>query len=341
MAAFDYNRLRYDDRELIHNALASTTVKHIANSNGLFAPRAFEPAANESQMLEITHLPPAPAKFDGDFGINQLADIANGRLHQATQEELKRQRAFVSAAELRRREGHHQFHLTTHQTLPDVAIYAASWAEATSINHDNWQDDNGLGISRGITTVEAFGMTAAEVVKKIGHVFMSFPRTHTIEELVEEFKMLQLKRLEENSDADEVDIDSLISTNNRDMRGEIRAWLGIDATRRVQRIGRHAIGRYFNWAIEGATTRVRLGDNHKPEAIQLGKVSKGITDVLKHGYSQPIVLWDQDDPIVELGELTIVRTKDDVDRVQEWQRSTLAKRLGLPDDAVTIEALAA
>jgi hypothetical protein len=326
---------------LIHNALAETTARHIVANEGLFAARPFSPAANPSQLLETTHLYPVPATFEdvGDeLGIRSLARVASGNLDQAVRTELGRQRSFISLAEHNRREGKHLFNLTTHQKMIDVAIYDEVWAEATE--HEHWQEDSGIGISRGVTTIEAFGMAASEVAQKIGHVFMSFPRTRTIMNLVKEFKERQVERLKQDPDAHYIDIEQLIGTSNRDMRGEIREWLGVNPSSRIHRLGRHAAGRYFNWAIEGATTLVEYGDNHRPNRIQLGKVAKGVVDVLKHGYSLPIVLWDQDDPIVEHGEATEVKNMADVAKIQEWQRATLALRLNLPDEAVTVEEIA-
>jgi len=335
MATFNYTELTYDDRLSIHEALAETTVKHIESSGGLFSPMLFDAAASPSQLLETTHLYPAPAKFDGPLGINQLSDIAAKNMHHAIVDELKRQRPLVSMSELHRKEGRHQFHLTTHQKMIDVAEFAVSWAEATQ--HDNWQENNGIGISRGVTTIEAFGMAASEVAQKAGHVFMSFPRTRTIMNLTETFKANQKLRQQLDPDAKQIDLESLIETNNKNMRTNIREWLGVDPSSRVHRLGRHATGKYFNWAISGATDLVQLGDDHRPESIRLGKVSRGVTDVLKHGLALPIVLWDRDDPIVEIGEVTVVKNQSDIDKVQEWQRSTLAYRLGLSNESVTVE----
>ena len=336
---FDYSSLTYDDRVLIHNALAATTVRHILANEGLFRPIDFDTAANPSQQLETTQLNPAPAKFEGPMGIISLATAASSNLYQAIRDELARQRAFVGIAEQDRLNGQDFINVTTHQKMIDVAEYDAAWVEATE--HERWQEDSGLIISRGVTTVEAFGMAASEVAQKIGHVFMSFPRTKTIMQLVKTFKEQQIERLKDNPDAKEIDIDLLIETNNRKMRGDVRAWREIDAIHRVTKIGRHIPGKDLNVAIEGATTIVEYGDNHKPEKIILRRASKGTMDILRHARSVPIVLWDQDDPIVEIGEPREVKTDQDVADIQEWQRRKLAERLELPDEAVTIERLAA
>jgi hypothetical protein len=51
----------------------------------------------------------------------------------------------------------------------------------------------------------------------------------------------------------------------------------------------------------------------------------------------PATIWDDSNrQVLELGELTEVKTVGDIQRVQEWQRQTLATALELPDDTVTI-----
>ena len=326
---FDYDSLSYQNRSDIHSALAETTIKHISGSDGLFAAIPFDVAANPSQRIEVTHLTPAPTTFEE---IDILSSVASARLYPAIKEALSKQKAFVSMAEQRRREGKHLFNVTTHQQMIDIALYDAAWATATE--HDKWERDSGLIISRGVTTVQAFGMAASEVTQKIGHTFLSFPRTRTIMDLTEKFKQEQLTRGSSNA----VDIDHLINSNNHRMRGEIKEWLEISPQSIARRLGRHAMGRYLNVAYTGSTDKVILGDDHKPESIILGKVSSGIADILKHGLVVPIVLWDRDDPIVEIGEATEVTDKKGLDKIQEWQRKTLAQKLGLRDEAVTVES---
>lgn len=336
---FDYTKLAYDDRLLIHNALAETTARHILANEGLFQRREFDPAANKSQMLETTHLYPAPAKFEGDMGIRALATAASGNLYSAIREEQRRQRPFISMVERARRAGENIMHVVTHQMMIDVAEEDAAWSDETQ--HENWQNNTGLGISRGVTTIEAFGMAASEVAEKVGHVFMSFPRTKTIMDLVKVFKEQQEARLLDNPDAHYIDIDKLIDTNNRDVRTEMREWLGVDTRSRIQNIGRHTEGKNLFLAIAGATYGVEYGDDHRPKRITMPKSADGILDVVKHGLSVPSVLWDQDEPIVEYGEPREIRSEPDLRAAEEWQRATLARRLNLPDDAVSIEQNAA
>lgn len=330
---FDYDSLSYQNRSDIHSALAETTIKHITGSDGLFAAIPFDVAANPSQRIEVTHLSPAPTTFEE---IDILSSVASARLYPAIKEALAKQRAFTSMAEQRRKEGKHLFNVTTHQQMIDIALYDAAWAAATE--HDKWERDSGLIISRGVTTVQAFGMAASEVTQKIGHTFLSFPRTRTIMDLTEKFKEEQRARTPGHTESGAVDIDQLINSNNHRMRSDIKEWLEVNPQSIAKRLGRHAMGRYLNVAYTGSTDKVVFGDDHKPESIRLGKVSSGISDILRHGLVVPIVLWDRDDPIVEIGEATEVSDKKGLDKIQEWQRKTLAAKLGLRDEAVTIES---
>jgi len=330
--SFDYESLNYQDRKDIHDALAETTLKHISSSDGLFTAVPFDVAANPSQRIESTHLSPAPTTFEE---IDLLASVASPRLYPAIKEALEKQKAFTSVAEQRRKEGKHLFSLTTHQQMVDIALYDAAWVGATQ--HDKWERDNGLIISRGVTTVQAFGIAASEVTQKLGNVFLSFPRTKTIMELTDSFKKTQAEKKAQHLAAPTIDIDELIKANNHKMRSEIKEWLEVSPHQLARRMGRHALGRYLHVAFTGSTDKVTYGDNHEPERIVMGKVSNGTADIIKHGLVVPIVLWDRDDPIVEIGEVLEVTDRTGLQKVQEWQRSTLAKKLGLPDTAVVTE----
>ncbi len=308
---FDYEKLSYEDRRSIHDALAETTLKHISASDGLFSSLDFDPAAHPSQILETTHLAPVPVA-EGEPA--SLAATARHDLFHHTRDVLARQAGFTSAARvLLDHHGVNIFPVTNHGTIEDIAIWSAAWLE--HLDQDTWQDQNGLVISRGVTTIGAFGMAASEVVEKGGHVFMSFPRTETIERL--------------GFDA------SLIDTNNRTMRREVHAWLGEDLLHKVLR---HKLGKTLNIAWSGKTDAVQYGDDHKPDRVSMGKVGNGTLDIVKRGLVLPIVMWDGGEPFVEIGELTKVETAKDARKVQEWQRGTLAKALGLSIDAVEVEA---
>lgn len=317
---FDYESLDYEQREAIHNALGATTEKHITRAPDLFKPSGFNPAANPSHLLETVHLNPVPTKCER---VNTLALAAGPSFYPPIQETFSKQRAFMSAARLILGRGEHIFVVTgPHGNIADVAEFSAGWSE--HLDQEDWQEQNGLIISRGVTTIEAFGTAASQVVQEIGHVFMSFPRTNTIEELVIDDDVLSLNQF-----------DSLINTNNKNMRKEARSWLGVDI---AHKIGRHVIGKSLHQAWEGKTAVVKYGDNHQPEQIELQKVHPGIIDILKYGHVLPVTIWDGDNPVVELGELSTVKTEADIQRIQEWQRKTLADRLGLFDEAVTIAA---
>lgn len=302
---FDYTTLTFEDRKDIHDALASTTMKHIDGSNGLFSALDFDPAAHPSQLLETTHLSPVPV---GDGEIAFLAESASRDLYHHTREVLANQPAFTSAARiLLNKQGVNIFPVTNHGTIEDVAIWSAAWLE--HLDEETWQEQNGLGISRGVTTIGAFGMAASEVVEKAGHVFMSFPRTDTIERLGFD--------------------ETLVSTNNRNMRKEVHTWLNQDLVHRVQR---HKLGKSLNLAWSGKTDLVKRNDNHEPEHVTFGSVGRGTIDIVKRGWVLPVVIWSEGDPFVEIGELTRVETRADALRVQLWQGRVLTKRLGVSVD---------
>lgn len=308
---FDYEKLIYDDRRHIHDALAETTLRHVHASGGLFSSLDFDPAAHPSQMLETTHLAPVPVA-EGETA--SLASIARHDLFHHAREVLARQAGFTSAARiLLDHHGVNIFPVTNHGTIEDIAIWSAAWLEY--LDQDTWQEQNGLVISRGVTTIGAFGMAASEVVEKAGHVFMSFPRTKTIEDL--------------GFDG------SLIDTNNRNMRKEAHTWLGEDL---LHKIRRNRLGKTLNIAWSGKTDTTQYGDDHKPERVSMGKIGNGTIDIVKRGLVLPLVMWDGDEPCVEIGELTKVETAQDARKVQEWQRATLARVLKLDVEAVEIES---
>lgn len=306
---FDYSTLTIQQRTDIHNALASTTVKHIDMSGELFKPMKFDLARSPSQELETVHLEPALTTKDETA---TLAHIAAPTFSPYIKEELSKQRAFMSAARILLNNGENIIPVTNHGFIADVALFSEAWAQ--QLEDEHWQDQNGLVISRGVTTIQAFDMAASEVVRKIGHVFMSFPRTRTISALGFD--------------------DKLVDTNNERMRAEASKWLG---ERLIHRIGKHDIGKSLHIAWSGKTDEAIYGDNHQPERIKMAKITKGTIDLIKKAYILPVVLWDGDEQIMELGELTRVKTIDDTMRVQKWQANTLAARLNLPEQNVTVE----
>lgn len=306
---FDYEKLTYEDRKGIHDALAETTLKHIDASNGLFEHLDFNPAAHPSQILETTHLEPVPVA-EGETAA--LATAARPDMFNHARDVLAKQPAFTSAARiLLYQHGVNIFPVTNHGTIEDIAVWSAAWLE--HLDEETWPDQNGLVISRGVTTIGAFGMAASEVVEKAGHVFMSFPRTPTIDNLGFD--------------------DSLISTNNRAMRREVHSWLGEDL---VHKVLRRKIGKTLNIAWSGKTDTVKYGDDHKPERIIMGGISNGTLDIVKRGLVLPITIWEGDEPFIEIGELTKVSTPQDALKVQQWQQHELAKTLGISVENVEI-----
>jgi len=100
----------------------------------------------------------------------------------------------------------------------------------------------------------------------------------------------------------------------------------------------HTTGVTLHVAQEGKSTPVRYDDNGKPNSIELGKVSDGTIQMVKHGLVLPTVIWNAEDPIFVQGELTRVENRGDMERVQNWQRETLAKYLGIKVDQITVAA---
>lgn len=310
---FDYGALGPEKRQEIHDLLSQTTEKHINSSNGLLQPIEFDDMAHPSHKLEITHLPPSPV-LEGE--VQFFAESAREELYHSTRQELSRQSALTKTVRyFLDKEGVNIFPVTNHGTIEDIAIWSAAWSE--HLDESTWQEQNGMIISRGVTTLGAFGMAASEVVQKAGHVFLSFPRTKTI---------------------DDLNIDNgLIEANNRSMRKQVHTWLGEDLLHKVLR---HKLGKTLNVAWSGKTDKVQYGDDHQPESITMGKVGKGTLDIVKRGLVLPIVMWsgkDGRDPYVEIGGLTKVENETDAREVQRWQAESLAKAIDVPVDKIEIE----
>lgn len=305
---FDYNTLTLEDRGNIHHALAETTVKHIDASGGFFKPMEFDLAASPSQRLEVVHLEPALTTKDE---VALFAKLAAPEFSSFIKDELDKQHAFMGAARLLLSEGYNIYPVTNHGFISDVALWSEAWAQ--QLEDEHWQEQNGLVISRGVTTIQAFDMAASEVVQKIGHVFMSFPRTQTITNLGFDEK--------------------LVDTNNSRMRAETGKWLG---ERLIHRIRHKDIGKSLHVAWSGKTDQVTYDDSHKPDSVNMSPVTPGTAKLLKRGFVLPVVLWDGDEKVLELGELTEVKNVKDALKVQYWQAETLAKALNVSEDNVTV-----
>ena len=251
-----------------------------------------------------------------------MAKVAGPNLYPCIQETFNKHRAITSMAHyLMTDDKVHIFPVTTHEKMQDVAVETAGWAESMQ-DDPNWQDTNGTGISRGVTTLEAFGIAASEVMEKVGHVFLSFPRSSTIDRLKEKFKDGQGVK-------NPIDIDLLIDTNNRRLRNEVKEWFG-------HRLSRHARGVSYHQAWSGKTDKVKRDEDGKVISIELGKVSDGTIDLVKRGLVLPMVIWDGDEPLFEIGEVTKVEDRTDVARIQKWQRERLARYHGLNLEAVSV-----
>jgi hypothetical protein len=318
---FDYEKLTIDDRDHIHGVLSDTTLKHIGAAGELLDRMPLDIAANPSQRLEVVHLEPAPTSKEKAKELAETACNLMGSpdFSEFIGDELRKQRAFLGAAKvILNKMGENISPVTNHAMMADVAIFAEEWGQ--HLDSEHWQEQNGLIISRGVTTISALGMAASELMQNAGHVFMSFPRTSTIEKL---------------------GIDPLlIDTNNKRMRKEVDKWLNQTL---VHRIG-HNIGKSMNVALSGKTDDIVFGADHKPEEITLARAGRATTKLFKKGYILPVVIWDgkgNTDHILELGELIEVKKDpdevfNDIVRAQLWQAETLANRLGLPKDKVRV-----
>jgi hypothetical protein len=126
------------------------------------------------------------------------------------------------------------------------------------------------------------------------------------------------------------------------MRAELMEWLPAGLANFEDAITNpiHPISRKRVFVAWSGSTEDVEGDRFEPETIAIEPAHHGILVPLKYGSVLPTVTWDRGDdkePIFITGEMTKVKSKTDIARVQEWQRDTLAKALGLPDDKVTIK----
>ena len=336
---FDYTSLTYGQRLGVHNALADVTKKHVGLSNGLLELLDFDPATYHSQLLETVHLEPVPATFedvpgpDGtlsirNLGIISLATAAGPDLFPHIQATYARQRPLMSV--IRRLLFEHHDNITVlsapHQKLPDIALEASGWAFALR-DEPRWQEHNGIGISRGITTLGAFdGTPAPQELQKIGHVYLSFPRTETFKKMAEQYKR------EAKHSKHPLDIDRLIDTNNRRLQAEVAEWSGT----KLSLTGYHPKGVALHLAEEGKSTPVTYDEDGKIKSIELGSVADGTIRMVEHGLVLPVTVWDGSEPIFEIGELTKVKSQGDMNRVRNWQRETLARCLGLKLEQVSL-----
>ena len=327
-------QLDYSQQRLIYDALASAATPHVSKNQGLFSKIDFEPVANPSQDLRTVSLKAVPTSPDE---ADELATIANPRLYPYLRDNLERQGALIGFLKKRRYDSGmqaHTFPINIHQTMPDIALYmtAVSVAEHR-ILETPWHEivsTNGLILSRGVSSLGAFGMAASEVVQKGSTTFLSFPRTRTTRKLMESIEL-----------PGEIDFDKLVDNNNERMRAELMDWLPAgfanfeDAiTNPIHPVSRKRV--FVAWS--GSTDNVE-GDPFNPDAVTIEPAHHGILVPLKYGSVLPTVTWDRGDdkePIFITGEMTRVKSKNDIGRVQEWQRNTLAKALGLPNENVSV-----
>ncbi len=320
----------YDQQRAIYDELASTTTAHIDRNAGLFEKLDFDPVRNPSQDLRTVHMPAVPTTPEE---LDALATAADERLYPYIKDAFIRQETLMGLLR-RKRSEMHIFPVTTHQKMPDVAVEQAA---ATYAEHElfetPWHEiisTNGLIISRGVSTLQAFSMAASEVVQKEGNTFLSFPRTDTMRKVIDKIHL-----------PGDIKFDNLVDDNNKRMRREVLDWLPAGFGHLPDMMTIHPLPKkrlFMAW--EGTTAEVTGDDRYNPERVELEQASYAIISVLKHGAVLPSVIWDrgpEKEPIFITGDLMPVKHESHVDRVQEWQRSRLARALGLPDENVTIK----
>lgn len=317
------DKLTDDQQRHIHDALAETTLKHIHSGGGLFQKLEYDRIAHPSQDLRNVML---PAVATSPEELDTIASFASARVYGYIKESLLTQGALMGV--LKNQRGHkgggaHVNVIGTHQSMPDIAYIEAAFSTAEhSLFTTDWLkiiNGNGLVISRGVSTLQAFGLSAAEVVQKAGVAFLSFPRTDTINKL-----MLP---------------GDILAENNKRMRDSFTEWLPTGLPKMKEKLSHpwqplgHKRG-FIAWS--GSTDKVH-GDNYAPDRVTLGRVHQGVLHLIKDGLVLPTVTWDRgpsQDPVFITGELTTVKKPEDISRVQAWQRDTLARALGI---TVTIQ----
>ena len=318
---FDHETLTYEARLEIHDALAETTLKHINGNRDLFSPLEFNPAAYVSQRLEEVHLPPAPV---GENEADGLARIAAPELYPFMVDELDQSEGEVLRSMRLYLENGENVHvvIAPHLQIDDLPEFSVALGRHMGPKH--WQKQNGEIISRGVTTIGAFGMAASEVVEKAGHVFLSFPRTDSIEKVKQTLKQKGI----------DLDIDLLIETNNRRMRKEIMAW---KKKHIIREIGQKALGKSLQLAWEGSTPHITY-ENGDITSITVNGIHRGTYRLIKGDRVLPVVLWsDPENPRLKLGPISRIHDERSVADIHKWQCHTLARELGLPANQVRIQ----
>lgn len=333
--SFDYETLDRGVREDIHNAFAASTLRHISAAPEWFSAALYAPEANESQLLETVRLGPVPSSL---VEIDDLAKGAGSKFdfYEIIKDEAGKQSwYFDMCRENYLEDGQNLFVVSPHDNIADIAFEQVVWEHMIGYDDNDWQEENGLAISRGITTVNALGEVATELLRKLGPVFLSFQRTETMKAVEEKYR-----KIAEEQGKEPIDFELLMKTNNRTLRGEVKEWMGMTAVGALQRHFGNRKGRTYHQAWTGKTGVVKRDEHGKPVALVFGEVADGVLDLVGHGHVVPNVTLYDEKPLIKYAEPTKVRSKKDVLRVQGWQARVMADHLELPDSAITLEMAA-
>lgn len=328
------SRLDHQQNNMIYEALASSTINHLEAEGSFFERLAFDPVTNQSQNLSTIYLPAVPTTVEQ---AEDLITKASPRLYPYLKERFTLQEDYIS--ELSKKRSNYLYrgnviHLNTHQSIEDViALLAARSVVEHEARQIPWREivgNNFTILSRGVSTLGAFGFPAPEAVTLGGHVYLSFPRTETI------LKLAQTLDLPGN-----ITIEEIIEENNSRLREHLSDFMpgltDIDTDTLP-----HPIAKRVGYIATSGTTDKVEGDKYSPEEITLQEASPALAKSVAGATIAPVVTWDRGEdkePLLITGEFTTIRKYIDLQRVQEWHRKTLAKNLGIKDDKVTIKPL--
>lgn len=325
------SHLSFEMQGKIHEALAETTTKFLGDDSVLNALE-HDPLNHPSQSLDIVQLSAIPTD---PKTAEELITLASPRLFPYLKDQfLERENHTRQLHKINNRytASGNVVHLNIHQTIEDIIalMVARSLATYELVEDISWHGivrNNFTMISRGIATLSAFGYAAPEAVRQGGEVFLSFPRSDTITKLAKEIVL-----------PEGVTMDKIIDDNNERVRQAIDDFMpgvrDIEATPLP-----HPVQKRNGYIATSGSTDLVEGDPERPDHISLLAASPALVKTLGGASVAPTVTWDRGkdkEPILITGELTTLKKVSDLQRVQEWHRSTLARALGIPDDAVTI-----
>ncbi len=316
--------LSRDQGEQVHNAFSETVEKHI-DAHDILERLHYDPDLYTFQSFDTVQLSAEPISPES---LESLAGVANPRLYKAVREGLCTRQA-VSVMRKVRKNGRNLIIYTNHQSVTDMPVVATGMTlDEYTIDQDDpnigdkrkWGDyitNNGVIVGRAMTTLQAVGVPAVEVVRQGGEVFLSTPRTRTINTLVSSMPELLLP--------------TLINNSNGAMRRACKLWLEQSTSDNQRRL----------YVAGGGRTDVIKGDPAQPERISMGKAHPAVCSITSNATVLPTLSWDRGptkDPIFILGPPTSIENASDIESVEAWQRRTLAGALGISLDSITVEA---